>query len=146
MGQVFWPVITGRRPCLLSILCLISVPANTSVPSPASKPHSQHSRQELLRTGLTSMQAVLNCPLIRFIEAIVMSLPTIESSFVRHTTKGIQGFDHAEYPVIRLAVEILNATEGYLWASLCSKLTFANSIIHSDTSVDPDSHMGLLCI
>ena len=44
-----------------------------------------------------------------------MSLPTIESSFVHHTTKGIQGFDHPEYPAIRVALEILNATEGYLW-------------------------------
>jgi len=44
-----------------------------------------------------------------------MSLPTIESSFVTLTTKGIQGFDHAEYPVVRLAMEVLNATESYLW-------------------------------
>ena len=44
-----------------------------------------------------------------------MSLPTVESSFVTHTTKGIQGFDHPEYPAIRVALEVLNATEGYLW-------------------------------
>jgi hypothetical protein len=74
-----------------------------------------------------------------------MSLPTIENSFVTHTTKAIQGFDHAEYPVIRIALEILNAVEGYLWASLCSELSHMvfNPIIHSVTSVDPDSHMGL---
>ncbi|PPQ88654.1 hypothetical protein CVT25_010230 [Psilocybe cyanescens] len=48
-------------------------------------------------------------------KAIVMSLPTIESSFVMHTTKGIQGFDHPEYPAIRVALEVLNATESYLW-------------------------------
>ncbi|KAF8807490.1 hypothetical protein BYT27DRAFT_7189561 [Phlegmacium glaucopus] len=48
-------------------------------------------------------------------KAIVMSLPTIESAFVTHTTKGIQGFDHSEYPAIRVALEVLNATEGYLW-------------------------------
>ncbi|KAF9569657.1 hypothetical protein CPC08DRAFT_731821 [Agrocybe pediades] len=48
-------------------------------------------------------------------KAIVMSLPTIESSFVTHTAKGIQGFDHPEYPAIRLALEVLNATESYLW-------------------------------
>jgi len=50
-----------------------------------------------------------------------MSLPTIENSYALHTAKGIQGFDHAEYPVIRLALEILNATEGYLWVSVSRK-------------------------
>jgi hypothetical protein len=50
-----------------------------------------------------------------YLQAIVMSLPTIESSFVTHTTKGIQGFDHSERPAIRVALEVLNATEGYLW-------------------------------
>ncbi|KAG5654101.1 hypothetical protein H0H81_007515 [Sphagnurus paluster] len=48
-------------------------------------------------------------------KAIVMSLPTIESSYVTHTTKGIRGFNHPEYPVIRVALEVLNATESYLW-------------------------------
>ena len=44
-----------------------------------------------------------------------MSLPTTESSFATHTTKGIRGFDHSEYTVIRVALEVLNACEGYLW-------------------------------
>ena len=44
-----------------------------------------------------------------------MSLPTIESTFVFLTTKCIRGFDHSEYPMIRVALEVLNATEGYLW-------------------------------
>jgi len=48
-------------------------------------------------------------------KAIVMSLPTIESSYVTHTTKGIQGFDHPGYPALRVASEVLNATESYLW-------------------------------
>ncbi|KAH6917298.1 cytoplasmic protein [Coprinopsis sp. MPI-PUGE-AT-0042] len=48
-------------------------------------------------------------------KAVVMSLPTIESSFVTHSAKGIQGFDHADYPALRLAAEVLNATESYLW-------------------------------
>ena len=59
-----------------------------------------------------------------------MSLPTIENSFAYHTTKGIQGFDHAEYPVVRLALEILNAREGYLWVSVSNKLPSRSSIIH----------------
>ncbi len=44
-----------------------------------------------------------------------MSLPTIESSYATHTTKGISGFDNPEYPAIRVALEVLNATESYLW-------------------------------
>ncbi|TFK30528.1 cytoplasmic protein [Coprinopsis marcescibilis] len=48
-------------------------------------------------------------------QAIVMTLPTIESTYVTHSTKGIQGFDHPEFPAVRLAVEVLNATESYLW-------------------------------
>lgn len=46
-----------------------------------------------------------------------MSLPTIESSFATHTTKGIMGFDHPEYPAVRVALEVLNATENYFWVS-----------------------------
>ncbi|EDR15625.1 uncharacterized protein LACBIDRAFT_300739 [Laccaria bicolor S238N-H82] len=48
-------------------------------------------------------------------KAIIMSLPTIESSYVTHTTKGIEGFNHPDYPVLRVALEVLNATESYLW-------------------------------
>ncbi|KAH7931086.1 hypothetical protein BV22DRAFT_1027850 [Leucogyrophana mollusca] len=51
-------------------------------------------------------------------KATVVSLPTIESSFVNHTAKGIQGFDHPEYPALRVALEVLNAAESYLWRSI----------------------------
>ncbi|KAI9572885.1 Metalloenzyme, LuxS/M16 peptidase-like protein [Boletus coccyginus] len=51
-------------------------------------------------------------------KAVVVSLPTIESSFVNHTTKGIQGFDHPEFPALRVALEALNATESFLWRSV----------------------------
>lgn len=44
-----------------------------------------------------------------------MKLPTIESSFVTHITKSIQGFDHPQYPALFVALEVLNATESYLW-------------------------------
>lgn len=46
---------------------------------------------------------------------MVVSLPTIESSYSSHITKGIQGFTHAERPALVVASEILNATESYLW-------------------------------
>ena len=48
-------------------------------------------------------------------KAVVVSLPTIESAFVTHTAKGIQGWDHPDYPVLRVVIEALNATESYLW-------------------------------
>lgn len=46
---------------------------------------------------------------------MVVSLPTIESSYAIHTTKGIVGFDHPEYPALRLACEVLDGTESFLW-------------------------------
>ena len=49
-----------------------------------------------------------------------MSLTTIENSFVIHTTKGIRGFDNSEYPIIRVALEVLDAVEGYLWVRYLS--------------------------
>ncbi|KAF5390191.1 hypothetical protein D9757_002846 [Collybiopsis confluens] len=48
-------------------------------------------------------------------KAIVMSLATIESSFVTHSTQGIKGFDHPLRPAFSVALEVLNATESYLW-------------------------------
>ncbi|KAJ7038105.1 Metalloenzyme, LuxS/M16 peptidase-like protein [Mycena alexandri] len=42
-------------------------------------------------------------------KAIVMSLPTIESSYVTHSAKAIKGFNHPEYPAFRVALE------SYLW-------------------------------
>ncbi|KIJ21665.1 hypothetical protein PAXINDRAFT_63491 [Paxillus involutus ATCC 200175] len=51
-------------------------------------------------------------------KATVVSLPTIESSYVNHTTKGIQGFDHPEFPALRVTLEVLNAAESYLWRSV----------------------------
>ena len=51
-------------------------------------------------------------------KAIVISLPTIESSFTQHTAKGITGFGNPEFPALRLALEVLNATESFLWVSI----------------------------
>ncbi|KAJ8494623.1 hypothetical protein ONZ51_g2236 [Trametes cubensis] len=60
----------------------------------------------------TTLSAVGKNPVKR---AVVVSLPTIESAFVTHTAKGVQGWAHPEYPAMRVAVEVLNATESYLW-------------------------------
>jgi len=44
-----------------------------------------------------------------------VSLPTIESSFALHSTKSISGFDHPDSPALRLACEVLDGTESFLW-------------------------------
>jgi hypothetical protein len=70
-----------------------------------------------------------------------MSLPTIESSYATHTTKGIQGFDHPEYAAVRVALEVLNATESYLWVSMlwcCSTFLCSYPFICSVTFEDLD--------
>jgi hypothetical protein len=54
-------------------------------------------------------------------KAVIMGLPTIESSFVTHTCKSIHGFNNPEYPALRVAVEVLNATEGFLWVRTIPK-------------------------
>ncbi|KAI0348495.1 hypothetical protein BDW22DRAFT_1404375 [Trametopsis cervina] len=48
-------------------------------------------------------------------KAVVVSLPTIESSFVSHHGKGMLGWVNQDYPALRVASEVLNATESYLW-------------------------------
>lgn len=48
-------------------------------------------------------------------KAVVVSLPTIESTFSMHTSKTIKGFKHPEFPALRLAIEVMSATESYLW-------------------------------
>ncbi|CAE7154201.1 unnamed protein product [Rhizoctonia solani] len=49
------------------------------------------------------------------IKAVVVSMPTIESSYAMHTARGIVGFDHPDYPALRLACEVLDGTESFLW-------------------------------
>lgn len=66
--------------------------------------------------------------------AIVMGLSTIESSFVTHTCKSIQGFNHPAYPALRVAVEVLNATEGFLWVIMCTMSDEHTLIIRSSAT------------
>ncbi|KAI0673522.1 Metalloenzyme, LuxS/M16 peptidase-like protein [Trametes maxima] len=65
-----------------------------------------------LRLAIDTLSPVGKNPVKK---AVVVSLPTIESAFATHTAKGVQGWAHPEYPAIRVAVEVLNATESYLW-------------------------------
>lgn len=48
--------------------------------------------------------------LINVLQAIVFSLPTIESAYLTSTSKGLRGFEHADYASLRVAVEVLNGT------------------------------------
>jgi Zn-dependent M16 (insulinase) family peptidase len=46
---------------------------------------------------------------------VVLTHSAIESAYAIHSTSTIQGFDHPDYPVLRVALEVLNATEGFFW-------------------------------
>jgi hypothetical protein len=50
-----------------------------------------------------------------FPQGVVVTLPTIESSFALHTTKTISGFDHPESFALRLACEVIEGAESFLW-------------------------------
>ncbi|KZV65225.1 hypothetical protein PENSPDRAFT_587192 [Peniophora sp. CONT] len=47
--------------------------------------------------------------------AVVVSLATIESAFVSYTGAGIRGWQHEDWPALRVAIEVLGATESFLW-------------------------------
>src|ERR1700754_3803148 len=51
-------------------------------------------------------------------KAYVVTMPSIESSYAAHTAKGIQGFSHPDWPALRVAIEVLNSLESYLWVSV----------------------------
>lgn len=46
-----------------------------------------------------------------------MTLPTIESSFAVHAASAFIGFEHPDYPALRIALEVLDGTESFLWVS-----------------------------
>jgi len=66
-------------------------------------------------------------------QAIVVTLPTIESSFVNHIGKGIQGFNHPDYPALRIASEVLCATESFLWRYIRGSGLAYGAYIGTDT-------------
>lgn len=45
----------------------------------------------------------------------MLSLPTIESSFGVHVSKIFKGWDHRDSTIIRLACEVLDGSESFLW-------------------------------
>ncbi|TIA96259.1 hypothetical protein E3P94_02416 [Wallemia ichthyophaga] len=48
-------------------------------------------------------------------KAVVVPLPSIESSFSVHTAKGVEGYDHPDIPALMVTLGTLNALESYLW-------------------------------
>jgi len=48
-------------------------------------------------------------------KAIVLSLPTVESSFAVHVTRMFRGWDHRDSAIIKLACEVLEGSESFLW-------------------------------
>jgi hypothetical protein len=59
-------------------------------------------------------------------KAVVLSLPTIESSFAIHASQAFTGFNHSDYPALRTALEVLDGTESFLWVIL---LIFASEFV-----------------
>ncbi|KAG8906618.1 hypothetical protein FRB99_006488 [Tulasnella sp. 403] len=49
------------------------------------------------------------------IQAIVVTLPTIESSYALHVSKGVTGFKHKDQAALRVACEVLEGAESFLW-------------------------------
>jgi len=48
-------------------------------------------------------------------KGIILSLPTIESSFGVHITRIFQGWDHPDAAIVKLACEVLDGSESFLW-------------------------------
>ena len=93
-----------------------------------------------LRRASDTLSAVGKNPVKK---AVVVSLPTIESAFVTHTAKGIQGWDHPDYPVLRVVIEVLNATESFLWVrNLGASSGIVLSAVRRGTSVALDWRMA----
>jgi len=66
-------------------------------------------------------------------KALVVSLSTIESSFVCHISKGVQGFNHPDLPTLRITLSMMNATESYLWRYIRGSGLAYSAYISNDT-------------
>ena len=44
-----------------------------------------------------------------------------------HTSRGVLGFDHPDVPALRVTLNVMNATESYLWVCLLSyRVTYSH--------------------
>ena len=76
-----------------------------------------------------------------------MNLPTVESSFVGISSRSLEGFNHPEYPSLRVTTEVLNATESYLWVRInCHVSLDPAHLFKSVVSVDLALLMVLIFI
>ncbi len=85
-----------------------------------------------------------NSPDARSPQVVVVKLPTIESTYATHTAKCIQGWTHPDMAALRVACEVLQGTESYLWVSKLRLLILVDlSAASSDTSAALVLHMVL---
>ena len=52
------------------------------------------------------------------LQAVVITMPTIESTFSTFVTKTVNTYDHADIPALAVAIEVMNALESFLWVRL----------------------------
>lgn len=51
-------------------------------------------------------------------KAVVVTMPTIESTFATFATKSINTVDDGDLPALSVALEVMNALESYLWKAI----------------------------
>jgi hypothetical protein len=53
-------------------------------------------------------------------QALVVAMSTIETSFAILSTKSISSALHEDFAALRVAIEVMNATESFLWVRFAS--------------------------
>ena len=76
----------------------------------------------------------------------MVALPSIESSFVTHMAKGFTGFQHPDWPALRVAAEVLNATESYLWVRPLKIMPVTKCSPNRSTERNPRFRSGIWSI
>ncbi|EJD55672.1 hypothetical protein AURDEDRAFT_109912 [Auricularia subglabra TFB-10046 SS5] len=51
-------------------------------------------------------------------KAVVVTMPTIESTYATFVTKSISDFQSEDLPALSIAIEVMNALESYLWKAI----------------------------
>ena len=78
---------------------------------------------------------------------IVVSLPTIESTFVWVTGRGPQGMLHPDYAALYVAVQLLNADEGFFWVRTSTTKACPHNVLTNSprTELYPRRRSGIRC-
>ncbi len=96
----------------------------------------------MMQTMVEARQSLPFC-----IQAVVVGLPAIESSYTNHTTRFAHGNGRRHYEARLMAQQILSMPEGFLWVCLASnaiELRVTETTIFSAT--DPRIWSCLWCI